>query len=576
MKRLLAYLFIVLGLGFTFSTNANSKIYCVDEKIGERIESFRKDYLKRENEFFYISKAKGTSCMTSYKEVNKKQYNTLKNYFRKAKLKIEPKQNNINDASLKSGIEINKKDKVPYTSFKSDWAFAQFYPFKINDLRGDGIVYYKLLNKTGEKYYYRLNKDFKIISEGNFEYNIDTRVFKLKEDKQIFFWKIAVPSEVIDIKSKFYDFKGYRRFQIKEVRLENESKLKSAIENYEESKYVKVETKQIDINDVSLKSALDIDKKRKVKYITYIFDEFNFLGYTFLIDDLRGNGPVYYKFEIDQYHRLDKDFNVISKGTYEFTGKDPNVVIKLKEGDLKFQWKISVASQVIDIKSKFYKYKGFKRFQIKEATKKQQKKALLAVKNFSKNIYTRVGQYKESDEILNRLYEIILRDKNIKTKYLKYSKKNAVFNGEKIKTLGLAVFIDYKKELSKLTNDKNLKKISPFAWGWGYSSEDTTTATELKAVKKCYLDASKKKFSLRDGECVIVDLREITGDSQNPIIAENYFIKERETKKFLAQNSEKSDQEIANEKKEEEKKKKTLLSAQKKRRKKQRNKKKYF
>ena len=110
------------------------------------------------------------------------------------------------------------------------------------------------------------------------------------------------------------------------------------------------------------------------------------MGYTFLIDDLRENGPVYYQFQIDEYHRLDKDFNVISKGTYEFTGKDPNVVIKLKEGDLKFQWKISVASQVVDIKSKFYKYKGFKRFQIKESKKKQQKKALLAVKNFTKKL----------------------------------------------------------------------------------------------------------------------------------------------------------------------------------------------
>ena len=37
---------------------------------------------------------------------------------------------------------------------------------------------------------------------------------------------------------------------------------------------------------------------------------------------------------------------------------------------------------------------------------------------------------------------------------------------------------------------------------------------------------------MRDGECVIVDLREITGDSQNPIIAENYFIKEREMGNF--------------------------------------------
>ena len=78
MKHLLAYLFMVFGFGFVFTANAYSKIYCVDEKIGERIESFRKDYLKRENEFFYISKTKGTSCMTSYQEVNKKQYNILK------------------------------------------------------------------------------------------------------------------------------------------------------------------------------------------------------------------------------------------------------------------------------------------------------------------------------------------------------------------------------------------------------------------------------------------------------------------------------------------------------------------
>ena len=55
MKRLATYLFIVLGLGLAFSVNANSKIYCVDEKIEERIENFREDYLKRENEFFYTS-----------------------------------------------------------------------------------------------------------------------------------------------------------------------------------------------------------------------------------------------------------------------------------------------------------------------------------------------------------------------------------------------------------------------------------------------------------------------------------------------------------------------------------------
>ena len=243
------------------------------------------------------------------------------------------------------------------------------------------------------------------------------------------------------------------------------------------------------------------------------------------------------------------------------------MVIKLKEDDLKFQWKISVVSQVVDIKSKFYKFKGFKRFQIKVANDKQKKIALQAIKDFKKNASARAKMYEESDEILNRLYKIILGNKNIKNKYLKYSKKNAVFNGEKIKILALAVFIDYKKELSKLTKDKKLKEISTFAWGWGYSTEDKTTATELKAVKKCYLNARKKKFTMRDGECVIVDLREITGDSQNPIIAENYFIKERETNILLAQYSEKSDQQIADEKKkkkEDEAKKKQLLLAQKK------------
>ena len=43
MNRLLSYLFIVLISGLTFSVNANSKIYCVDEKIRERIENFREE-----------------------------------------------------------------------------------------------------------------------------------------------------------------------------------------------------------------------------------------------------------------------------------------------------------------------------------------------------------------------------------------------------------------------------------------------------------------------------------------------------------------------------------------------------
>ena len=125
-----------------------------------------------------------------------------------------------------------------------------------------------------------------------------------------------------------------------------------------------------------------------------------------------------------------------------------------------------------------------------------------------------------------------------RNKYLKYSKKG-VFNGKKIKTMGLAVFIDYEKELSKLTKDKNLKKISPLAWGWEYSTEDQTGFVDgWQAIRNCYQDVSKKKFLLRNGDCILVDFRRITGDSQNPMTSENYLIKERDNRILIAKNLE--------------------------------------
>ena len=73
-----------------------------------------------------------------------------------------------------------------------------------------------------------------------------------------------------------------------------------------------------------------------------------------------------------------------------------------------------------------------------------------------------------------------------------------------------------------------------------------------RAIANCYQDVRKKKLSLRDGKCIIVDFRIITGDSQNPIVSENYLIKERENKILIAKNLEKSKktkQQLADEKK---------------------------
>ena len=185
----------------------------------------------------------------------------------------------------------------------------------------------------------------------------------------------------------------------------------------------------------------------------------------------------------------------------------------------------------------------------------------------------------ESDDNLNRLYKLIMEDEYFlkKNKYLKYSKKGQ-YNGKKIKSMGLAVFVNYEKELSKLTNDIYLKQISPFAWGWEYSYEDKQEFTGWKAIQKCYAHVKKRKLHYSDGECILVDFRRITGDSQYPVAAQNYLFKEREdriliakrlkenskTKEQLAEEKRKEKELLAKQKKEAEEKEKQLLLAQKK------------
>ena len=64
MKRLLAYLSIIIGLGLVLNVNSYSEVYCVDTKIDERIKNFKPDYLTKENQFFYYS-GYSTVCILS-------------------------------------------------------------------------------------------------------------------------------------------------------------------------------------------------------------------------------------------------------------------------------------------------------------------------------------------------------------------------------------------------------------------------------------------------------------------------------------------------------------------------------
>ena len=484
--------------------------------------------------------------------------------------------------SLKSGLKINKKDKILYTDFSRDSAFWYFYPFKINDLRGDGVVYYKFIHDSGPKgEYYRINKNLEVISKGKFKYSKDNKRFLLIEGDKKFFWKIAPTSQIVDIRSKLYDYKGYRRYQIEEVRIENQELLKSSIQNYENRKYTKVDSNQNNVKTISLKSGLDINKKDKVDFDIYKHGGSFFWGYSLLINDLRGNGPVYYKFNINEYHRLDENFKVLSRGSLKEKKKKGYWLFELEEDNITFEWKISIVDKIVDIKSSFYDYKGFKRYHIKDTTKEEKKIISKSIAQSKNNQYVKIDSnidstkdikssfgyeiaktYDDSDDNLKRLWTLILEDKDIKKKYLKYSKKKATFKGKPIKSMGLAVFIDYKKELSIITKDKNVNKLSsPIAWGWEYSNEDykkkSTVFDGFEAIRNCYKNVRKKKLSLRDGECLLVDVRRITTDSQYPVIWHNYLIEAKNNRILLAEASEKSKQQIASEKKEEEKKKKT-------------------
>jgi hypothetical protein len=379
MKILRAYLFIVLSLSLITNIGANSEEVYVT--LSEKCKSFDKG------------------------DINW-HYNNCDQL-------LSSKKNN---EPLKSAFKINKKEKVKYLG-QSGYDLGYFYTraFKINDLRDDGVVYYKFEVKTGNAgWYYRLNKDHEVISKGNFQYKKDKIAFELIDDNNFFLWKVSTASEIVDINSEHYDYKGYRRYQYVEAEEDAQNKIYSSIKNFEEAKYVKVGSKK----------------------------------------------------------------NNISSFGYEIAKK-----------------------------------------------------------------------YDDSDDNLNKLWNLILEDKNIKKKYLKYSKKKAKIKGKPIKSMGLAVFIDYKKELSIITEDKNLKRLSsPISWGWEYSHKDQTVFDGFEAIRNCYKSVRKKKLSLTDGECVLVDFRRITDDSQYPVTWLNYLIETKKNRILLAKDSEKFKQQITGEK----------------------------
>ena len=146
----------------------------------------------------------------------------------------------------------------------------------------------------------------------------------------------------------------------------------------------------------------------------------------------------------------------------------------------------------LDTISKEYGYKNFKSF-LRDFKKNNNIKRLsvedakIFFQGYDKNL-----KIVESEENLDKFHQLIIENKTLR-RYTSYFKKK---NSDKLKWLVAAV--DYKKEMSKITENYNLKKISPFPWGW--SSINATDAL---------LNCKREKQSLGiifGPECILVDI----------------------------------------------------------------------
>ena len=70
------------------------------------------------------------------------------------------------------------------------------------------------------------------------------------QDNQKFSFKISLSSQIADIKSKFYDYKGFRRYQFVLAETDEQEKIASSIKNYQETKYTKIEGDIADTKDI--------------------------------------------------------------------------------------------------------------------------------------------------------------------------------------------------------------------------------------------------------------------------------------------------------------------------------------
>ena len=108
----------------------------------------------------------------------------------------------------------------------------------------------------------------------------------------------------------------------------------------------------------------------------------------------------------------------------------------------------------------------------------------------------------ESEENFKKLHSLIINNK--------YFKKNAYFKKKRYDNAKvLAVYLDYEKEMSKITQNSNLDKISRFAWHWIWHTKpgrELYHAQKFDAIAGCRENRIKRGVP-DGGRCILVESR---------------------------------------------------------------------
>ena len=151
-----------------------------------------------------------------------------------------------------------------------------------------------------------------------------------------------------------------------------------------------------------------------------------------------------------------------------------------------------------DTTAKQFGYKNFEEFfihykseyEIGDISVEDAKEFLLGVDNTIDIV--------ESQKNLDKLHNLIINDKYFKKRTSYFKKKYK----DKLKLL--VVYMNYEKEMSKISKDPNLKKIGKFDFRFRFGGS-IAGMTPL-AFEDC--EKSRKKYKLSGGECIIVESRQ--------------------------------------------------------------------